>query len=441
MTQAARAARPDPTPAVEPPAPASVRRRSASTLNVPFELYIAIRYLLARRRQAFISLISLISTIGVAVGVCALIIALALMTGLQGELRDRIVGSAAHVYVWKIGQGGIQDYRAEAARLRGLEHVAGAAPAILGKALISSASAEAFINFKGIDPALEGTVTELGRAMRSGGLEELEGRDEGLDGIVIGTDLATQLGAFTGDTVTLLTPTGTLTPMGMLPRQRRFVIVGTFNLGLYEFDSTYGFVTLEVARRFLGKEGVDFLQLRVDDIYRAPEIAETIGSRLGSEYLTQDWADMNRSLFSALWIEKMAISITIGLIVMVAALNIIASLILLVMEKSRDIAILKTMGAGARSVMGIFMLQGLIIGLVGTLVGAAAGYGLCAVLDRYQLIRIPVDVYQISHVPFTIDASDFGLVIVAAIVICFLATIYPSRQASRLDPAQALRYQ
>jgi lipoprotein-releasing system permease protein len=409
---------------------------------MPFELFVATRYLLARRKQAFISLISFISTLGVAVGVMALVIALALMTGLQKELRDRIVGSAAHVYVWKIGEGGIHDYHAEAARLMTVPGVLGAAPATLGKALISTDRGEEFISLKGIDPALEMQVTEVGRAITSGNLHALASRGtRDLDGIAIGQDLAQRLGAYVGDTVTLLTPHGTLSPLGMLPRSRRLTVVAIFSLGLYEFDSTYGFVSLDVAARLLDKTHVDFVQLRVNDIYRAPQIAERIPEQLGAEYLTQDWADMNRSLFSALWLEKMAISITIGLIVMVAALNIIASLVLLVMEKSRDIAILKTMGASARSVMGIFMLQGLVIGLVGTAVGAAGGYGLSHLLDHYQVIRVPMDVYQVAYVPFQIEPRDFVLVIAAAIVICFLATIYPSRQASRLDPAQALRYQ
>jgi lipoprotein-releasing system permease protein len=409
---------------------------------IPFELYIAVRYLLARRKQAFISLISFISTLGVAVGVMALIVALALMTGLQGELRDRIVGSAAHVYVWKVGGGGMADYEAEAKKMLSIPRVVGAAPAILGKALITSENAQAFITLKGIDPKLEPAVTAIEPAMRSGSLAALQGRgDEALDGIVIGNDLATQLGAFVGDTITLLTPQGTLSPMGMMPRARRFEIVGQFSLGLYEFDSAYGMVTLDVAERFLGKDKPDFLQLRIDDIYAAPEVAQAIPERLDRSYVTQDWADMNRSLFSALWLEKVAISITIGLIVMVAALNIIASLILLVMEKSRDIAILKTMGTSSRSVMVIFMLQGLIIGLVGTTVGAIGGYALSTVLDRYRLIQIPMDVYQVSHVPFKLETDDFLIVVIAAVVVCFLATIYPSRQASRLDPAQALRYQ
>jgi len=229
--------------------------------------------------------------------------------------------------------------------------------------------------------------------------------------------------------------------MGMLPRPRQLRVAGIFSLGLYEFDSTYGFVSLETAERLLGKDSVDYIQLRVDNIFAAPEIARSIPLILGHDYMTNDWAETNRSLFSALWLEKMAISITIGLIVMVAALNIVASLILLVMEKNRDIAILKTMGASALSVTAIFMMQGLIIGLVGTTIGAAAGFGVSYVLDRYRLIRVPIDVYQVSHVPFTVLPRDFALVVIAAVIVCFLATIYPSRQAARLDPAQALRYE
>jgi lipoprotein-releasing system permease protein len=200
-------------------------------------------------------------------------------------------------------------------------------------------------------------------------------------------------------------------------------------------------VSLEVARRLMDKQQIDLIQLRLDDIYAAPDVSNAIASQFGADYVAQDWADMNRSLFSALWLEKMAISLTIGLIVMVAALNIVASLILLVMEKHRDIAILKTMGASARSVTIIFMVQGLLIGIVGTTVGASLGLGVAEILDRYQLIQIPMDVYQVSHVPFTVLPRDFAFVVVAAILVCFLATIYPSRQAARLDPAAALRYE
>jgi lipoprotein-releasing system permease protein len=229
--------------------------------------------------------------------------------------------------------------------------------------------------------------------------------------------------------------------MGMMPRSRRVRVAGVYALGLYEFDAAYGFVSLEFAQRLLGKAAPDLIELRVDNIDEAPRIADRIVSDFGPEYVSQDWADMNQALFSALWLEKMAISITIGLIVMVAALNIVASLVLLVMEKSRDIAILKTMGTSSRRVMTIFMLQGLVIGVVGTTVGAVSGWCLCWVLNRYKLIQIPMDVYQVSYVPFVVEPLDFLVVIVSAVAICFLATIYPSRQASRLDPVQALRFE
>jgi lipoprotein-releasing system permease protein len=405
-----------------------------------FELFVALRYLLARRKQAFISLISAISTLGVAVGVMALIIALALMTGLQGELRDRILGSTAHVYVWKTG--GMAEYEPEIRKVRAVDGVEAAAPVILGKALISTERSDNFISIKGVDPALEGEVTDIERSMVRGSLDALTaGSESEPPGILLGRDLAQQLGAELGESVTLIAPSGTLSPMGMMTRPRRAKVVGIYSLGLYEFDAAYGFVSLDFAKRLVGRAAPDVLELRVNDIYAAPEIASRVTGQLGTEYVAQDWADMNRPLFSALWLEKMAISITIGLIVMVAALNIIASLILLVMEKSRDIAILKTMGTSSRRIMQIFMLQGLIIGLVGTAVGATLGYALCWVLDRYRLIQIPMDVYQVSYVPFVVQPLDFALVVISAILICFVATIYPSRQASRLDPVQALRFE
>jgi lipoprotein-releasing system permease protein len=401
---------------------------------------VALRYLLARRKQAFISLISFISVLGVCVGVIALLIALALMTGLQGELRDRIVGSAAHVYVFRVG--GIENPAEDVKRLMTVPRVVGAAPVVQGKALVkSSRGADAFISLKGIDPALEKTVTNIAGAMRSGSLEALNSNGDAPDGILIGQDLARTLDVAVGDRVQILSPEGTLTPFGPMMRQRTLAVVGVFSLGLYEFDSAYGFVNLAVGERLLGKDHPDFIQLRIDDMFRSKDVVAAIADRFGADFLADEWTELNRSLFSALWLEKMAISISIGLIVMVAALNIIASLILLVMEKSRDIAILKTMGASSRSIRRIFMLQGLVIGLIGTSAGAIAGSMLIFVLDRYKLISIPLDVYQISHIPFTLRALDFAIVVLSAVLICFLATIYPSRQAAKLDPAEALRYQ
>ena len=409
-------------------------------MDLPFELFVAVRYLLASRKQAFISLISFISVIGVGVGVMALLVALALMTGLQGELRDRIVGSAAHVYIFK--SGGIQDPEAEVRRILTVPGVVGAAPVVQGKALVTTArGGEAFIEVKGVLPEAERTVTEIEKSMEAGSLDALNTGSDEPNGILIGRDLATRLNVTIGDSVQVMSPEGTLTPFGPVMRQRPFRVVGLFRLGLFQFDEGYGFVHLNVAERMLGKDYPDYIEVRVADIFAAQDVASTLVNQLGAEYLPQTWADMNRSLFSALWLEKMAISITIGLIVMVAALNIIASLVLLVMEKSRDIAILKTMGTSAASIRRIFMLQGLIIGIVGTTAGALGGLGAIYVLDRYKLIRVPTDVYQISYVPFTLEADDFIVVVVAAILICFVATIYPSRQAAKLDPAQALRYQ
>jgi lipoprotein-releasing system permease protein len=408
-------------------------------MNLSFEFFVALRYLLAGRKQAFISLISLISVIGVAVGVMALLIALALMTGLQTELRDRIIGAAAHVYVFKVG--GIEDPAAEVQKMRALPRVTEAAPVVLGKGLITSDTADAFIEVKGIDPQPGRNVTRIEGAIESGGMDKLTNSD-GPQGILIGRSLAETLEVKVGDLVRLMTHSGgTLTPMGPIWRPQPLRVAGIFSLGLDEFDAAYGFVSLEVGIRMLGKDHPDFVELRVDDMFKTQEVVDTIVERYGPEYLPQDWADLNRNLFSALWLEKMAISITIGLIVMVAALNIVASLILLVMEKSRDIAILKTMGTSAASVRLIFMLQGLIIGLAGTTAGAIGGLALIYVFDRYKLIQIPTDVYQISYVPFTLQPEDFAVVVCSAVLICFVATIYPSRLAAKLDPAVALRYQ
>jgi lipoprotein-releasing system permease protein len=404
-----------------------------------FELFVALRYLLARRKQAFISLISLISVIGVSVGVMALLIALALMTGRQSELRDRLVGSAAHVYVFKAG--GFDNVGEDVKRLKGLPRVVGAAPVMLGQGLAQSGDKDVFISLKGVIPELEASVTEVRNRLQAGSLDALTPMEGELPGIVLGRDLAEKLGVYVSDSVQVLTAEGVLTPFGMQPRSRLFKVVGVFNLGLYEYDSTYGFIHLDVAERMFGGSTTKFIELKVDELFAAPEVAAGIPTALGPEYQAQDWADMNSSLFGALSLEKMAISITIGLIVMVAALNIVASLVLLVMEKSRDIAILKTMGSSAASIRRIFVLQGLIIGLVGTGTGAIAGSILIYVLDRFRLITVPIDVYQISHVPFRLELHDFIVVVAVAVLICFIATIYPSRQAAKLDPAQALRYQ
>jgi lipoprotein-releasing system permease protein len=406
---------------------------------MPFELQVALRYLLAKRRQVFISVISLVSTLGVTVGVMALVIALALMTGLQGELQARILGSSAHVFVYK--PSGITDYHAEVQKLSAVPGVIGAAPAVIGKAMITGLS-PGFVGLKGIDIMLEPKVTDIGSAMVDGSLDGLTPKsDDDLAGIVLGKDLASEIGAKVGDTVSVLTPNGSLSPMGVMPRSRRLKVAGLFRLGLYEVDAGSGFVDLERGMLLAGTDRVDHIEVKVANVYDAPRIADQIADDFGQDYVTQDWTDINQQLYSALLLEKIGMGIGIGLIVAVAALNIVASLILLVMEKTRDIAILKTMGASSRSITLIFLLQGTIIGVIGTIIGATAGAATANVLDRYRVITIPSDIYQVSYLPFKLLPGDFVMVVIGAVAVCFLATLYPSRQAARLDPAQALRYE
>jgi len=413
-------------------------------MNMPFELRIALRYLTARRKQAFISVISAISVLGVVVGVMALMVALGLMTGLQREIRSKILGATAHISIFRSGNEPFDNYRDVVAKVRTVPHVLGSAPTVYGKGLMITPGGSAVATLKGIVPAMERTVTDLAAQVEEGQLDALERTDPGsLPPILLGRDLASTLGVGMGDVVTVTSPEGRLSPLGMLPRVTKFRVAGTVHSGLYEFDSQWAYVPLSVAQRLFtgGSDGASLVEVRLDDIYAVRAVAPDIVAALGNGYLTTDWIMMNQSLFSALWLEKIAIGITIGLIVMVAALNIVATLILLVMEKHKDIAILVSMGASRGAITRIFMLQGTVIGALGTLTGAVLGWGLCRVLDHYKLIRVPVDVYQVSYVPFTLLPLDAATVIVGAVLICFLATIHPARGASRLDPAEALRYE
>jgi lipoprotein-releasing system permease protein len=411
-------------------------------LRVPFELRVALRYLTARRKQAFISVISAISIIGVVVGVMALMVALGLMTGLQQEIRTKILGATAHLSVFRRDNAPFDDERAMVGTVRAVPGVVGAAPAVYGKALVSTPAASAVATVKGIDPQAERTVTEIGSQVEGGRLEDLaDPGEEQMPPILLGHDLANTLAVGVGDVVTLTSPQGRLSPVGMLPRVTKFRVAGSVRTGLYEFDAAWAYVPLSAAQRLFGQDGISLLEVRLADMYDVHPAGDRIRRALGEGYLTNDWIAMNQSLFSALWLEKVAIAITIGLIVMVAALNIVATLILMVMEKHKDIAILVSMGASRGAIMRIFMLQGTLIGAAGTLVGAALGWAVCRVLDHYKLIQVPVDVYQIAYVPFRLLPADALVVVAGAILTCFLATLHPARGAARLDPAEALRYE
>ncbi len=405
-----------------------------------FEWFISRRYLRAKRRQKFISLISVISILGVAVGVLALIVVLSVYTGFTEGLRDQIIGINSHILVQRFGSN--IDRPADLAdRVKKVAGVEATTPYIYGQALISSGSGSGGIVLRGIDPASAGRVLNIGRELINGKLADLV-RPGALPGIIIGSELARQLNARTGSRVRLISPDGPLSPMGVLPRIRSCEVVGIFETGMYEYDSTLGFVSLETARNLGGNEkGVHGLEVRVADVDRAGRVADNIRDHLGPGYSVRDWMQLNENLFAALKLEKVGIFIALDLIILVAALNIISALIMVVMEKNRDIAILKSMGATTGSIMRIFFYQGAVIGLIGTTLGVSGGLGLCAVLKRYKIIELPSNVYPMSTMPIKVVMLDVGVIALSAIFITLAATLYPSWKASRIRPAEALTYE
>jgi len=410
-------------------------------MSIPYELRIALRYLSARRKQALISLISGISVLGVGLGVTALFIALGLMTGLQGEIHSRILGTTAHVFVFR-ASGQIEGYRGIVERLRGIPGISGAAPVIYGKGLVSSAARSSFVTVKGIVPSEETTVTDLGAHVQSGRFEALNA-DETPPPILLGYDLASSLGVGVGDVVTLMLPEGRLSPFGMLPMRARLRVGGIVRSGLYEFDSEWAYVSLREAQRLFdqGADRAGQIEVRLKDLYALEPAQTRILGALGPEFTTEDWKHLNGRLFTALALEKLAIGLTIGLIVVVAAMNIVATLILMVMEKHKDVAILVAMGASRGAITRIFVLQGAAIGAVGTAFGSGAGWLACRVMDHYRLLRLPADVYQVAYVPFKLLPGDAAVVVLGALFICLLAAIPAARAAARLDPAEAIRYE
>jgi len=411
-------------------------------VRLPVEGYIAFKYLLAKRKQTFISIITFISVAGVTVGVMALVVVLGVMNGFEKELKDRILGATAHVHVTSL-EGSIAAPAELAARVRAMPGVAGASPYVITQMMISSGGGTAGGVLRGVDTDHVGTVTRLPRDIRLGGLAGLAEHDRsGLPGIILGRELAGNLGVTVGDVVEVLVPGGSVTPLGAFPRVGRFRVAGILESGMYEFDATFAYVSLAEAARLLGMEGrASGIEVRVERIYEADRVAAAIRAALGYPFWAKDWMQTNRNLFSALRLEKAAMFVILVLIVLVAAFNIISTLIMVVMEKTRDIAVLMTLGATRRTVRRIFALEGLIIGIVGTGCGALGGGVLCHLLRRYQFIRLPSDVYYISTLPVLVDPLSVLLVCASSVAICFLATVYPSIQAARIDPAEAIRYE
>ena len=411
-------------------------------MKLPVEYYIALKYLLAKRKQTFISIITIISVAGVTVGVMALIIVLSVMSGFEKELKDRILGATAHVHVTSL-EGSIENPFPLAGRIRQVQGVAGASPYVFTQMMISSGVASSGGVLRGVDVDSVGEVTRLPRDIRLGSIEALRRKGaEGMPGAILGRELAGNLGVGVGDVVELLVPGGNVTPLGTFPRVVRVRVGGIFESGMYEYDATFAYISLEEAGRLLGMEGRSTgIEVKVKDIYAAGDAAARIRSALGYPYWAKDWMQSNRNLFSALKLEKVVMFIILVLIVMVAAFNIISTLIMIVMEKTRDIAVLMTMGATRKTIRRVFALEGLLIGIAGTALGTVLGVLLCDLLRRYQFIRLPSDVYYISTLPVLLDPANILLVSGSSVLICFLATLYPAVQAARIEPAEAIRYE
>jgi lipoprotein-releasing system permease protein len=409
-------------------------------MRIPPDLSIALRYLLKRQGGGFLTVIATIAVLGIAVGVMALFIALGLMTGLQGEIRGRILGTTAHVSVFKSRGEPFDDPLGVAARVATIPGVLGATSSFYGQALISSPSSQRVATLKGIS-GTEGAVTDLPKQVIEGSLEDLPPKGDAFPGIVLGREIATSLAVGISDIVTLTVPRGRLTPFGLVPQVAKFRVAGIVRTGLYEFDAGWGWISLLEAERLLAPSGSGsvLVEARLKDMYAVDEAESRILAAVASGYVTSDWIETNRSLFEALKLEKIAIGLTIGLVMVVAALNIVATLIIMVTEKRRSIAVLMSLGATRELIRRVFIWQGAVLGLIGISIGATVGATACVVLDRFKLIRIPADVYQVAYLPFRLLPGDALLVILGAFVISLVATLYPAGKAASLAPTEGLR--
>lgn len=407
-----------------------------------FEFFVALRYLKAKRRQAAISVATLISIVGVMAGVCALVVALAVNNGFREDLESRLVNATANINLIRVKNDGIANYDELCERLARIPHVVADAPALYEPVLASHASRADGVIIKGVDPEREVRVGDLLKRLSAGSLEGLSRTFPDTDPIILGKDLAQDLGAHVGDTILITSPQGYVTPYGVAPKFRHFRVVGIFDSGFYDFDFGWAFTNLDAAQRLFDLPGeVSVIAFRIDNIDQPDPVADAIRKAAGSGFDTTTWQEQNRSLFSALSLERLVTILTIGLIVLVAALNIFITLAMMVMEKNREIAVLMSMGARKRQIWALFTLHGLLIGSVGTLLGLMLGYSASWAGNRYKLIHLQADVYSLPFVPFHARPLDGFWIALAALTISFLATLYPSLNAARLKPVEILRYE
>lgn len=407
-----------------------------------FEFFVARRYLFSHRKQAFIYVISLMSIIGVALGVAALVVVLGVYNGLTTDMRDKILGANAHGIVLSYipdAFGKNPGLRDEILRTPG---VTGATPFIYTEVMLSSGDGVKGLMLRGVDPRTAPGVLSMLKAIKKGSINGLETGD-GTPGIIIGEELAKHIGLSMGSRVNLLSPSGEKTTAGFQPRIRPFEVAGIFKTGMYEYDSSLAFVTLDAARELLGLDPgfLSGIEITVDDVYRADEITKELTDNIGNPFYARSWMDMNANLFAALKLEKIGMFILLIMVVLIGSFSIVATLVMLVMEKTRDIAVMMSMGATRKMIRRIFMYQGTIIGFVGTMLGYALGLTVGYLLKRYQFIKLPENVYTLDHLPIIITVPDVLIIGGAAMLLCFLSTLYPARQASRLKPADALRYE
>jgi lipoprotein-releasing system permease protein len=414
-----------------------------------YEWFIGLRYLKAKRKQTFISIITLISIVGFALGVWALIVVLAVMSGFEKTLKEKILGTQAHLVVLKTSQEGMDRYEEVVKEVEQVKGVVSATPFILSQVMLSSESNVFGVVLNGIDPDRVGKVIELARNMKAGRLQDLKAEGDS-PGIILGVELAKRLGVSLNDAIQVISPLGTMTPMGMMPKMKRFRVMGIFYSGMYDFDNTLAYISIVSAQKFLNMDSrVTGIEIKTSDVYKVKKIGKEIRQKLGFPFWTRDWMEMNRNLFSALKLEKVAMFIILVLIVLVAAFNIISTLIMVVMEKNKDIAILKSMGAPSKGILRIFIIEGGVIGVVGTFFGTVVGLATALNLEKvsgfvenlFGFKILPSDVYYIDKLPSQVNPLDIGLIVMTAILISLLATLYPSWRASKLDPAEALRYE